>query len=153
MQELRKTVLHDRHVQLGAKMVEFAGWSMPLHYKTGIVEEHLLTRKEAGLFDVSHMGRFVFRGRGVLSFLQHVLSNNAEGLDAGQCQYTMIPDDEGRAIDDAYLYRFVQDEYLLAVNAGNRQKDWEHFQKSLDAFPGVEMEDQTEAVAMFSLHL
>jgi aminomethyltransferase len=81
MSELKRTVLHDRHVSLGAKMVEFGGWEMPVFYRTGIVEEHLATRKGAGLFDVSHMGRFIIRGSGVLPFLQHVLTNNAEAID------------------------------------------------------------------------
>jgi len=77
MTEIFKTVLHDRHVALGAEMVAFGGWHMPLQYHTGIVEEHLATRKSAGLFDVSHMGQFIVRGSGALAFLQHVLSNNA----------------------------------------------------------------------------
>ncbi len=100
-----KTVLHEKHVSLGATMVDFGGWDMPLHYRTGIVEEHLATRKSAGLFDVSHMGRFIVRGSGALPFLQHVLTNNAAALDAGFAQYTMIPNEHGGALDDAYLYR------------------------------------------------
>ncbi|MCE5262924.1 MAG: glycine cleavage system aminomethyltransferase GcvT [Deltaproteobacteria bacterium] len=151
MGDLNKTVLHDRHVALGATMVDFGGWHMPLQYKTGIVEEHLATRKSAGLFDVSHMGRFVVRGAGALAFLQHVLSNNAAALDAGFAQYTMIPDDRGGAIDDAYLYRFLPDEYLLVVNAANRAADWRHLSALLPRFPGAEMEDVSGSVAMISL--
>ncbi len=151
MNQLRKTVLYDRHVALGANMVEFGEWNMPLHYRSGIVEEHLLTRKRAGLFDVSHMGRFAFRGKGMLPFLQHVLSNNAEALEVGQCHYTIIPNDNGGAIDDAYLYRFVEDEYLLVVNAENREKDWDHFQRILKGFEEVEMVNQSEDTVMFSL--
>ncbi len=96
MAELLKTVLHEKHVSLGAAMVDFGGWHMPLQYRTGIVEEHLATRKSAGLFDVSHMGRFIVRGSGALAFLQHVLSNNAAALDTGFAQYTMIPNGHGR---------------------------------------------------------
>ena len=117
MAELRKTVLHEKHVSLGATMVDFGGWHMPLQYRTGIVEEHLATRKGAGIFDVSHMGRFIVRGSGALAFLQHVLSNNAAALDIGFAQYTMIPNGRGGALDDAYLYRFTPGEYLLVVNA------------------------------------
>ncbi|MEE9495472.1 MAG: aminomethyl transferase family protein, partial [Desulfobacterales bacterium] len=80
MGNLHKTALNDRHVKLGANMVEFAGWEMPLHYETGIVQEHLITRKEVGLFDISHMGRFKVRGKDALEFLQHVLTNNAAAL-------------------------------------------------------------------------
>jgi len=81
MSKLQRTVFYERHVALDAKMVEFAGWEMPLWYTGGIVEEHLATRKGAGLFDVSHMGRFIVRGAGAVKFLQHVLTNNAEALD------------------------------------------------------------------------
>ena len=145
MSELKRTVLHDRHVSLGAKMVEFGGWEMPVFYPTGIVEEHLATRKSAGLFDVSHMGRFIIRGAGALAFLQHVLTNNAEAIDPRitGAQYTLIPNERGGAVDDAYLYRFVKDEYLLVVNAANREKDWAHLQGHLNDFKDVELVDRT----------
>jgi len=151
MSELSRTVFYDRHVELGAKMVEFAGWEMPIQYPRGIVQEHLATRREAGIFDVSHMGRFIIRGSGALPFLQHVLTNNAAALETGQSQYTIIPTETGGAIDDAYLYRFVEDEYLLVVNAANRKKDWDHFQPILPEFPGAELSDRTEELAMVSL--
>jgi aminomethyltransferase len=153
MSELRRTVFYDRHVPLGAKMVDFSGWEMPVFYPTGIVEEHLATRKRAGLFDVSHMGRFVIRGAGALKFLQHVLSNNAEALDiiTAGAHYTFITNETGGAVDDAYLYRFVEDEYVLVVNAANREKDWNHFQSLLKAFDGVELFDRSEEIAMLSL--
>jgi aminomethyltransferase len=146
---LKRTVLYDRHVALGAKMVEFGGWEMPVQYK-GIVEEHLATRKSAGLFDVSHMGRFILRGN-ALPFLQHVLTNNAAALMVGQAQYTMVPNARGGAVDDAYLYRFRDDEFLLVVNAGNRQKDWAHFQSMLGQFSDVKLTDRSEELAMISL--
>jgi aminomethyltransferase len=153
MSDLLKTVFHDRHVDLGAKMVEFFGWEMPMFYPTGIVKEHLATRKHAGLFDVSHMGRFIIRGAGALKFLQHVLTNNAEALDIREmgAQYTFIPNDTGGAVDDAYLYRFVEDEYLLVVNSANREKDWNHFQTLLKDFDKVELTDRTKEIAMLSL--
>ncbi len=153
MSQLQRTVFYDQHVALGAKIVEFAGWQMPIFYPTGIVEEHLLTRKGAGLFDVSHMGRFIVRGSGALNFLQHVLTNNAEALDIREmgAQYTLIPNEAGGAVDDAYLYRFVQEEYLLVVNGANREKDWNHFQGLLKDFDGVELTDQTKEIAMLAL--
>src|SRR5210317_2375981 len=125
MEQLHKTVFYEKHVSLGAKMVEFGGWDMPVQYEAGIVQEHLKTRKQAGLFDVSHMGRFIVSGSEALAFLQHVLTNNAAALEIEESQYTMIPDESGGAVDDAYLYRFWADEYLLVVNASNRQKDWQ----------------------------
>ena len=151
MDELKKTIYSDTHEALGANMVEFGGWRMPLHYAPGIVSEHLATRKRAGLFDISHMGRFIFRGPGTLPFLQHVLTNNAAGLEVEESQYTVIPNPDGGAVDDAYLYRFVEDEYLLVVNAANAQKDWDHFSPFLKLFDGVEMRDQTAELAMISL--
>ena len=151
----RRTPLYDRHVALGAKMVDFAGWDMPIDYPTGVVAEHLATRRSAGLFDVSHMGRFSIAGPGALSFLQHVLSNNAAALDVGQSQYTIIPTETGGAVDDAYLYRFVKDEYLLVVNAANREKDWAHLATPIGAATAghgkVELLDRSERLAMISL--
>ncbi|MGD9034595.1 MAG: glycine cleavage system aminomethyltransferase GcvT, partial [Desulfobacteraceae bacterium] len=153
MSQLKRTTFFERHVALGAKMVEFSGWEMPVFYPTGIVEEHLATRKGAGLFDVSHMGRFIVRGAGALKFLQHVLSNNAEALDiiTTGAQYTLIPNQTGGAVDDAYLYRFVKEEYLLVVNAANREKDWNHLQSVLEDFDNVELVDHTEEIAMLAL--
>ncbi len=151
MSALKKTVLYDRHVALGAQMVEFGGWDMPIQYPSGIISEHLLTRKEAGLFDVSHMGRFVFRGKDALPFLQHVLTNNAAALDVNESQYTIIANAGGGAVDDAYLYRFREDEYLLVVNAANRDKDWAHFDALKKDFPSLSCEDNSEAIAMISL--
>jgi aminomethyltransferase len=153
MSKLKKTVFYKNHLGLGAKMVEFGGWEMPIFYPTGIVEEHLATRKKAGLFDVSHMGRFIVSGKGALGFLQHVLSNNAEALDirVAGAQYTIIPTETGGAVDDAYLYRFVEEEYLLVVNAANLEKDWSHFQGLIKGFDDVEMVDRSEEIAMISL--
>jgi len=153
MSGLQRTVFYDRHVALGAKIVDFGGWEMPVFYPKGIVEEHLATRKRVGLFDVSHMGRFVIRGKGTEKFLQHVLSNNVEALDIREvgAQYTLIPNEMGGAVDDAYLYRFVEDEYLLVVNAANREKDWAHFRLLLKDFDDVELDDRTEEIVMLAV--
>ncbi len=148
---LLRTPFHAQHVAAGAKMVDFGGWEMPVQYPRGIIAEHLATRRAAGLFDVSHMGRFVFRGPGAAAFLQHVLTGNAEALDLLQAQYTMVPTDTGGAIDDAFLYRFSPNEYLLVVNASNRHKDWGHFHEHLSRFPAVEMTDETGEIAMVAL--
>jgi aminomethyltransferase len=151
MGKLNQTPLNVRHAELGANMVEFAGWEMPLHYKAGIVQEHLTTRKEAGLFDISHMGRFAVRGPDALDFLQHVLTNNAAALEEEEGQYTMIANENGGVIDDAYLYRFVPDEYLLVVNAANRDKDFTHLEKQRQRFDRVQLTDRTKELSMLSL--
>ena len=153
MSEPQRTVFYDQHLALDAKMVEFGGWEMPLMYPDGIIREHLDTRRRAGLFDVSHMGRFLIKGKEALKFLQHVLTNNAAALDIHTtgAQYTLIPTETGGAIDDAYLYRFKQDEYLLVVNAANRDKDWRHFQRLMTDFREIQLLDRTEEIAMLSL--
>src|SRR4030042_206567 len=146
-----KTVFHDRHVSLGANMVEFGGWHMPLHYRSGILQEHLATRKSAGLFDVSHMGRFTISGKNALPFLQYSLTNNAAALEVDESHYTIIPNETGGAIDDAYLYRFKENEYLLVVNAANSEKNKAYFKDILKRFLDVELSDQTSEIAMLSL--
>jgi aminomethyltransferase len=137
MTTLLTTPLHEKHAALGARLVDFAGWEMPVQYPTGIIAEHLATRSAAGLFDVSHMGRFVLHGEGAVRFLQHVLTNNCEALDPLEAQYTIIPNENGGAVDDAYLYRFGEDDWLLVVNASNREKDWEHFRSYVAQFGGT----------------
>lgn len=111
---LAQTVLHDWHVDKGARMVDFSGWHMPVQYKTGIIGEHLATRHQAGLFDVCHMGRIKITGTGAERFLLRVLTNNTRRLSPGQAQYTFIPTETGGAVDDAYLYKLAEEEFLLA---------------------------------------
>jgi len=151
MGKLQQTVLYDKHVQADAKMVDFAGWKMPVQYPDGIISEHLATRKTAGLFDVSHMGRFAFRGGGVVEFLQHALTNNAPALEIDRSHYTILATPTGGAVDDAYLYHFTPGEYLLVVNAANRRKDWDHFQSLLGSFEECKMIDRSDELAMVSL--
>lgn len=150
MSELRRTPLHALHVDAGASMVDFGGWEMPMQYPGGIVEEHQYTRAHCGIFDVSHMGRFVVEGKDMLPFLQHVLSSNVEALDLNQAQYTILPDAEGGAIDDAYLYRFNEQRYLLVVNAANAEKDWAHLIAEASAYD-VRLTDRTAEVALLSV--
>ena len=126
MENLKRTVLYDDHVALGATMVDFGGWDMPVQYPAGIVAEHLYTRSFCSLFDVSHMGRLLIEGPERLAFLQHVVTSNVGALEYGMAQYCIIPDEDGSAIDDAYLYRFEEDRILLVVNAANIDKDKKH---------------------------
>jgi aminomethyltransferase len=149
-QALKRTPLYEWHLSQGANMVDFGGWEMPLHYREGIIREHLATRKWGGLFDISHMGRFRVAGGCAMPLLQHVLSNNAEALECGQAQYTLIPNGEGGLIDDAYLYCVGQEEFLLVVNGSNREKDWAHIERQAKRFSGVVLEDLTEEMAMIA---
>ncbi len=148
---MKRTPLYEEHLKLKAQMVEFADWEMPLHYPPGILAEHLATRKFGGLFDISHMGRFLIRGQDALPFLQYVLTNNAAALEPGQSQYTIIPNESGGAIDDTYLYHIDEAEYLLVVNAANAEKDWDWLQKFQPQFPRLALEDNTASIAMLSL--
>ena len=98
--DLKKTPLFDWHKEHGAKMADFGGWDMPIQYETGILDEHLATRRYGGLFDVSHMGRFLVRGRDADTFLQHVLTSNISALRTGQAQYTIIPDHDATILTE-----------------------------------------------------
>ncbi len=151
MVKMKHTELYGEHAKLGAKMVEFAGWEMPLNYSPGIVAEHLATRKSGGLFDFSHMGKVVIRWKHAISFLQYVLTNNAAALAPGQSQYTLIPNHDGGALDDAYLYRIDERDYLLVINAANLEKDLAWLGEYRPKFPGLVLEDHTARVAMLSL--
>lgn len=126
MQECKRTQLYDVHVAAGASMVDFGGWEMPIQYPTGIVAEHLYTRHVCSLFDVSHMGRLLIQGPERVAFLQHVLTSNVMALDLNKAQYCIIPNENGGAVDDAYLYKFEEDWFLLVVNAANKDKDLAH---------------------------
>ncbi len=134
MSELKRTQLYDVHVAAGATMVDFGGWDMPVQYPTGILAEHLYTRKHCSLFDVSHMGRLLIAGPERLAFLQHVLTSNAALLELNQAQYCIISDENGVAIDDAYLYRFEEERYMLVVNASNTEKDLAHLTEVVKGF-------------------
>ena len=120
---MRKTSLYQSHIALGAKMVPFAGFELPVQY-TGVVQEHLAVRKQAGLFDVSHMGEFLVRGPQAIDLIQYVFSNDVGRLDIGQAQYGYMPNAKGGIIDDLLVYRMDNQSYLLVVNAANIEKDW-----------------------------
>ena len=146
---LRRTPLHDWHRANGGRMVEFAGWDMPVQYRSGIVAEHLATRRRAGLFDVSHMGRFRFRGGGAEAALGRVLTNEPATLAPGRAHYTFIANERGGAEDDAYLYRLDRDDFVLVVNASNAAHDRAWLEARLEG--EARLADETEAVAMIAL--
>jgi len=123
--QLRKTALNSTHRRLGAKMVNFGGWDMPIEY-SGIISEHMATRTAAGLFDVSHMGEIEVRGGGALALVQSVTSNNAAKLADGHAQYSGLLNDRGGFVDDLLVHRISRSHYLLCVNAGNQDGDFEY---------------------------
>ncbi len=120
---LLHTPLHDRHVELGARMVPFAGWEMPVQY-TGVIPEHRAVRTDAGVFDVSHMGELEVEGPHAHELLQGALSNDLDALSPGQAQYTLLTNEDGGIIDDLIVYRVRDHSYLLVVNAANRATDY-----------------------------
>ena len=127
---MKKTPLYDDHVQLGARIVEFAGWQMPIQYK-GLKEEHLNVRQNVGLFDVSHMGEFRVKGPKALETLQWLTTNNVAALEEDQAQYSLLPNKDGGLVDDIIVYCLKKNEdYLVCVNAANIDKDWKHFQEN-----------------------
>ena len=120
---LKRTPLHAAHVRLGARMIGFGGWDMPVQY-TGIVEEHRTVRAAVGCFDVSHMGEFEFRGPDATPALQRLTTNDVAALQAGQVQYSLLCAEDGGIVDDLTLYRLADDAYMMTVNAANIEKDW-----------------------------
>jgi aminomethyltransferase len=122
-QTLQQTPLHDRHVALGARMVPFAGWEMPVQYE-GVIQEHRAVRTDAGVFDVSHMGEIEVEGPRAHELLQSLLSNDLDKIEPGQAQYTLLTNESGGIIDDLIAYRLEACRYLLVVNASNRDADF-----------------------------
>src|SRR4051812_35037570 len=122
-QTLLQTPLHDRHVALGARMVPFAGWEMPVRYE-GVIPEHRAVRTDAGVFDVSHMGEVEVEGPRATELLQGLLSNDLDRLAPGQAQYTLLTNEQGGIVDDLIAYRLEACRYLLVVNAANRDTDF-----------------------------
>ncbi len=121
---MKTTPFTDVHIALGAKMHEFAGYNMPIEY-TGIIDEHMTVVNGLGVFDVSHMGEFWVKGPNALAFLQAITSNDVSVLTPGKIQYSCFPNDEGGIVDDLLVYCYEDEKYLLVVNAGNLQKDWD----------------------------
>src|SRR5208337_3427648 len=121
---LKRTALNSLHKALGAKMVEFGGWEMPVEY-SGIIPEHLAVRRAAGLFDVSHMGEIEISGPHALTLLQHITSNDASRLKDFQAQYSALMHPKGSAVDDCVVHRLAKDHYFICVNAANTDKDFD----------------------------
>jgi len=145
---MKSTALTQLHTALGAKMVPFAGYNMPVSY-SGLNEEHLAVRNSVGVFDVSHMGEFILKGNKALELIQKVTSNDASVLTDGKAQYSCFPNETGGIVDDLIVYRIDAETYMLVVNAGNIDKDWNWLQKHNTM--GVDMNnisDQTSLLAV-----
>jgi aminomethyltransferase len=145
---LKKTALFAAHQKLGARLVDFGGWNMPVQY-SGILEEHKSVRQAAGVFDISHMGEFFVSGVGALDFLNGLLTNDAAKLGVGQGQYTLMLNEEGGVIDDLIVYRLHENEYLLVVNASKIDEDRAWIKRTVPAGLTVyDKSDTTSAVAL-----
>lgn len=146
--ELKSTALTAIHQQLGAKMVPFAGYLMPVQY-SGLIEEHNTVRNALGVFDVSHMGEFFVSGKGALELIQLVTSNDAAKLTDGKVQYSCLPNDQGGIVDDLLVYRINEESYLLVVNASNIDKDWNWISKH-NRFDAV-MENRSDQMSLLAV--
>ena len=146
---MKKTSLYKSHLAIGAKMVHFAGFEMPMQY-TGVVHEHLAVRHKSGLFDVSHMGEFLVSGPHAIDLIQYVFSNDAQHLDVGQAQYGYMPNAKGGIIDDLLVYRIDSKSYLLVVNAANIEKDWNWLVTHNKVF-GASLQNQSDQWSLIAL--
>lgn len=146
--KLLRTPLSQVHEELGARMIDFAGWYMPVEY-TGVLEEHRAVRKSAGLFDLSHMGEFILSGPDAQANLQYLLSNDISELRPGKAQYTLLLNDDGGIVDDLLIYALAQDEYLLVVNAANVSKDRDWIRARLQG--NVTFADRSDATALIAI--
>lgn len=150
MKNLKQTPLYEKHLALGARMVPFGGWEMPVRYTT-IKKEHAAVREQVGLFDVSHMGQFGFQGPNVISFLNHLCANDASKLAIGQAQYSMLLNEQGGTIDDIIIYRLEAEKVLMVVNAGNIDKDWAHVEKQASKVTGVTVRNLSDDYALLAV--
>src|SRR6478752_1589127 len=146
---LKRTPLHDVHAALGAKIVPFAGYEMPVQYPAGITAEHKSVREGVGMFDVSHMGEFWVTGDRAVDFVNYVTTNNVAALAIGQVHYTTILNDRGTIEDDALVYRFA-DRIMMVVNASNAAKDYAHISKQLSKFNAT-LEDVSDDMSLLAL--
>jgi aminomethyltransferase len=147
-QTLQRTPLHDRHVALGARMVPFAGWEMPVEYE-GVIPEHRAVRGDAGVFDVSHMGELEIEGPRATDLLQATLSNDLDRIEPGQAQYTLLTNERGGILDDLIAYKLDRHRYLLIVNASNRQADFPWLK--VREIPGSDVRDVSDEYGLLAV--
>tara|TARA_R110002072_G_scaffold214159_4_gene371279 strand:+ start:420 stop:1496 length:1077 start_codon:yes stop_codon:yes gene_type:complete len=145
---MKEIALSKIHQALGAKMVEFAGYNMPLQY-SGLTDEHLAVRNGVGVFDVSHMGEFILRGEGALDLIQKITSNDASKLEPGKIQYSCFPNGKGGIVDDLLVYQLSDNAYMLVVNASNIEKDWNWIVQNNSS--NVDMEDISDRTTLLAV--
>jgi aminomethyltransferase len=148
MSDLKEIALSKVHEELGARMVPFAGYNMPLQY-AGLTEEHLAVRNSVGIFDVSHMGEFIVRGSGALDLIQKISSNDASKLEPGKVQYSCMPNGRGGIVDDLLIYHLSNNTYMLVVNASNIQKDWDWINQNNDF--DAQLEDISDKTTLLAI--
>jgi len=151
---LKKTALNATHRALKAKMVDFGGWDMPVEYPCpggGLIAEHLAVRTGVGLFDVSHMGEIQFRGPGSLAAVQHITMNDASRLKDGQVHYSALLTPQGTFVDDILVHRLGENDFLLVVNAGTKDKDFAWIRKQAGAMPGIHLNDYSSYYSQLAL--
>lgn len=146
---MKNIALHQVHEKLGAKMVPFAGYNMPVQYE-GVTAEHLTVRESVGVFDVSHMGEFLVSGENALALIQKVTSNDASKLAIGDAQYSCFPNTENGIVDDLICYRIKENQYLLVVNASNIEKDWNWISKYNEEF-GADLKDLSDDYSLLAI--
>jgi aminomethyltransferase len=147
---LKQTALNATHRALKAKMVDFGGWDMPVEY-TGLIAEHLAVRTAVGLFDVSHMGEIQFRGPNSLAAVQRITMNDASRLKDGQAQYSALLTPEGTFVDDILVHKLGDNDYLLVVNAGTKDKDYAWIRKQVGAMPGIHISDYSSYYSQLAI--
>lgn len=147
--ELKTTALTGHHIALGAKMVEFAGYHMPIQY-SNLLQEHEQVRKHAGMFDVSHMGEFFIEGEKALDLLQYITSNDVSKLSPGKIQYSCLPNEQGGIVDDLLVYCLAENKYMLVVNASNIQKDWDWISRWNEKF-GTTMTNRSDEYSLLAV--
>ena len=148
--ELKRTPLCDAHIKLGAKMVEFGGWEMPVYY-SNVISEHLNVREKAGIFDICHMGEFFIEGNDAFGLIQKLITNDLSSLRDGKALYTSMCLENGDIIDDLFVYRFNQNKFMVVVNAGNVEKDFKWFLKHKDFFDDATIVNKTNEMAKLDL--
>ena len=145
----KRTALFDKHVALGAKMVPFAGFEMPVQY-SGVTDEHFAVRGKVGIFDVSHMGQFFVEGPSAKDLLQYVTTNNVDTLEDGKAQYTCLPNGSGGIVDDLIVYKMAGEKYFVVVNASNIEKDWNHITKYNEKF-GAKLTNASDEMSLIAV--
>src|SRR5579872_544094 len=151
---LKKTALNATHRALKAKMVDFGGWDMPVEYPGpggGLIAEHIAVRTAVGLFDVSHMGEIQFRGPGSLAAVQHITMNDVSRLKDGQAHYSALLTPQGTFVDDILVHRLGDNDYLLVVNAGTKDKDFQWMRKQVSSFPGIHLSDYSSYYSQLAI--